>query len=187
MAICSGGSRIFPDVWAWTLRGGGVPTYDFAKFSQKLHEFERIWTPRGAHPSRPLRSATDLYWNIMIFSSLETSPKATTKISPHLLIYIHMLQFLFQGCALFPGFVQNFSDRQILWSLCSVVFYVLTLKLPIQTTISVSPELSVSLSSHEKCQNFGKTSTPLDQFEITDTLVSWYTLSIFIPENLVVD
>ena len=27
---------------------GGVPTYDFAKFSQKLHEIERIWTPRGA-------------------------------------------------------------------------------------------------------------------------------------------
>ena len=28
--------------------GGGAPTYDFAKFSQKLHEIERIWTPRGA-------------------------------------------------------------------------------------------------------------------------------------------
>ena len=33
-------------------RGGGanhagVSTYDFAKFSQKLHEIERIWTPRG--------------------------------------------------------------------------------------------------------------------------------------------
>ena len=27
--------------------GGGAPTYDFAKFSQKLHEIERIWTPRG--------------------------------------------------------------------------------------------------------------------------------------------
>ena len=26
---------------------GGAPTYDFAKFSQKLHEIERIWTPRG--------------------------------------------------------------------------------------------------------------------------------------------
>ena len=28
-----------------TLRG--APTYDFAKFSQKLHEIERIWTPGG--------------------------------------------------------------------------------------------------------------------------------------------
>ena len=27
---------------------GGAPTYDFAKFPQKLHEIERIWTPRGA-------------------------------------------------------------------------------------------------------------------------------------------
>ena len=26
---------------------GGVPTYDFAKISQKLHEIERIWTPGG--------------------------------------------------------------------------------------------------------------------------------------------
>ena len=35
----SGGSRISPR--------GGAPTYDFAKFSQKLHEIERIWTPGG--------------------------------------------------------------------------------------------------------------------------------------------
>ena len=33
-------------------RGGGAPTYDFAKFSKKMHEIERIWT-RG-HPSPPL-------------------------------------------------------------------------------------------------------------------------------------
>ena len=26
---------------------GGMPTYNFAKISQKLHEIERIWTPRG--------------------------------------------------------------------------------------------------------------------------------------------
>ena len=39
---------------------GGAPTYDFAKFSQKLHEIERIWAPRGgrASPAPPLRSAT---------------------------------------------------------------------------------------------------------------------------------
>ena len=30
---------------------GGVPTYNFAEFSQKLHEIERIWSPRkGARP-----------------------------------------------------------------------------------------------------------------------------------------
>ena len=38
--------------------GGGVPTYDFAKFSQKQHEIERIW--RGL-PLMPLRSATDYH------------------------------------------------------------------------------------------------------------------------------
>ena len=42
---------------------------------------------------------------------------------------------------------------------CSVVFHALTLKLPIQTSLSVAPELPVSLRSGEKCQNFRKTST----------------------------
>ena len=49
-------------VWSWSVADprfpqggganspGGVPTYEFAKFSQKLHEIERIWTPGGAHP-----------------------------------------------------------------------------------------------------------------------------------------
>ena len=36
----------FPQVGAWTLQGEGVNT-QFAKFSQKLHEIERIWTPGG--------------------------------------------------------------------------------------------------------------------------------------------
>ena len=44
-------------------RGGGArpggPTNNFAKFSQKLHEIDRIWTPRGAGvPRAPFRSAT---------------------------------------------------------------------------------------------------------------------------------
>ena len=29
---------------------GGAPTYDFVKFSQKLHEIEKILGPRGARP-----------------------------------------------------------------------------------------------------------------------------------------
>ena len=33
--------------------GGGAPTYDFAKFSQKLHEIERIWAPRGGASLAP--------------------------------------------------------------------------------------------------------------------------------------
>ena len=45
-------------------RGGApttqlAPTYDFAKFSQKLHEIERIWT--GGVPRAPLRSATEFF------------------------------------------------------------------------------------------------------------------------------
>ena len=64
------------------------------------------------------------------------------------------------GCARFPEFVQNFSERQILWSLCSVVFHTLTLQLPIQTLHSVAPELQVFVSSLENCPNFCKTSTP---------------------------
>ena len=38
----------FPEEGAPTPQGG-TPTYDFAKYSQKLHEIEKIWTPRGAH------------------------------------------------------------------------------------------------------------------------------------------
>ena len=67
------------------------------------------------------------------------------------------------GCARFPGFVQNFSERQILWSLCSVDFHTFTLQLLIQTPHSVALELQVLVSSHEKCQNFSKTSTPQAQ------------------------
>ena len=39
----SGESRISPGGGVPTPRG--APTYDFAKFSQKLHEIERIWAP----------------------------------------------------------------------------------------------------------------------------------------------
>ena len=61
------------------------------------------------------------------------------------------------GCARFAEFVQNFSEHQILWTLCSVDFHTFTLQLPIQTLLSVAPELHVFVSSLE---NFSKTSTP---------------------------
>ena len=41
----SGGSRISPR-WGRQLSREAL-TYDLAKFSQKLHEIERIWTSRG--------------------------------------------------------------------------------------------------------------------------------------------
>ena len=43
---------------------------------------------------------------------------------------------------------------------CKMLVSALTLKFPIQTSLSVAPELLVSLSSHEKCPNVSKTSTP---------------------------
>ena len=54
------------------------------------------------------------------------------------------------GCAHFPEFLQNFSQRQISWSLCSVDFHTLTLQVPIQTLHSVAPELQIFVSSLEK-------------------------------------
>ena len=65
-----------------------------------------------------------------------------------------------QGCARFPEFRQNFSERQVLCSLCSVDFHTLTLQLPIPTLHSVAPELRVFVSSLENCANFRKTSAP---------------------------
>ena len=42
---------------------GGVPTYDFAKFCEKMHEIEKILGHGGggAHRARPPKSATDIY------------------------------------------------------------------------------------------------------------------------------
>ena len=77
------------------------------------------------------------------------------------------------GCARFPDFFKNLSERQILWSLCSVDFHTLTLQLPIQTLQSVAPELQVFVSSLENRQNFSKTSTPLEsQLRMGDTEVA---------------
>ena len=53
----SGGSRISLGGAPTPRGGGGAPTYDFAKFSWKLHEIKRIWVP-GGRPSHPPKSAT---------------------------------------------------------------------------------------------------------------------------------
>ena len=70
------------------------------------------------------------------------------------------------GCARFPEFTQNFTELQILWSLCSVDFHTYTLQLPIQTPHSVALELQVFVSSLEDCPHFRKTSTPLTYPEV---------------------
>ena len=55
-----------------------------------------------------------------------------------------------RGVLVSLNFCKNFSESQILWSLCLVVFHTLTFKLSIQTSFSVVPELPVSSSSHER-------------------------------------
>ena len=42
--------------------------------------------------------------------------------------------YLNQGVCCFAEILQHFSERQILWSLCLVVFLAFTLRLPIQTS-----------------------------------------------------
>ena len=66
-----------------------------------------------------------------------------------------MIQRLRPECRLF-----NNSYHGVKWSLSTAVFHAVTLKLAIQTSLSVAPEFPVSLSSHEKCPDFRKTSTP---------------------------
>ena len=55
----------FPEVIAPTLVGGvdggrGTPTYEFAKFFQKLYEIERVWIPGARVPRVPLDPPMDL-------------------------------------------------------------------------------------------------------------------------------
>ena len=60
--------------------GVGTPTYDFAKFSQKLHEIERIWTP-------PLRSATALDRYVLCLSR-NVSPNYLAHLGGDILIVL---------------------------------------------------------------------------------------------------
>ena len=58
----------------------------------------------------------------------------------------------------FLNFLENFSECQIL---CSVFFHALTLKFPIQTSLSVAPKLPVYTRSGEKYEHFSKMSSIL--------------------------
>ena len=103
-----------------------------------------------------------------------------------------------QGCACFPEFLQNFSERQILWNLCLAVFHALTLKLPIRTSLPVVPKLPVYVRSGEKCRKFRKTNTTQDggqkwkkkSFnrsrlpEMKTSDVTYYSLRERWPENI---
>ena len=73
--------------------------------------------------------------------------------------------FLFgPGMCLFSWILQNFSERQILWSLCLVVSHALTLN-AFSTSLSVAPKLTVSLLSGEKVKFSGKQAHPCTKWE----------------------
>ena len=56
----SGADQGYPVGGGSNLRGGGAPTYDFAKFYEKLHEIEKILGRRGACAGgAPPKSATE--------------------------------------------------------------------------------------------------------------------------------
>ena len=58
----------------------GAPTYDFAKYSQKLHEIERIWTPGRATKILLCRSATENCMKMKEFGSRGDSPRSVTAL-----------------------------------------------------------------------------------------------------------
>ena len=56
--------------------GNGAPTYNFVKFSKKLHEIEKILGHRGAPPPNPpLHVVQQNYWYCMLFSNLFTKSR----------------------------------------------------------------------------------------------------------------
>ena len=75
---------------------GWAPTYDFAKFSAKLHEIERIWTPGGAHPSRPLRSATAIKWCCNFYDGIKNVDKVPFMMASMLMIIALVLGMIVQ-------------------------------------------------------------------------------------------
>ena len=46
--------------WIQDFPEEGAPTYDFVKISRKLHEIERIWTPKGRARPPPLNPSMGL-------------------------------------------------------------------------------------------------------------------------------
>ena len=61
----------------------GAPTYDFAKFSQKLHEIERILTPERTRVScyaPPIRSATEIHFMLVASTFLGTAGLDRTSV-----------------------------------------------------------------------------------------------------------
>ena len=110
-----------------------------------------VWSKQCA------RAGVKVLLGLQTVDSLATRSKAVFFAFTFVLHNVQSHSSTRSGVCLFSWIMHNFSECQILWSLCYLVFHALTLKMPIQTSLSVVPELPVSLRSGEK---FMKTSTP---------------------------
>ena len=84
----SGGSRISPRRGCQLPRG--VPTYDFAILSQKLHKIERIWVPGGASLAPPLDPP------LQLFDFLTIDTPCTTANFGHFLTFWYLAPYFNQ-------------------------------------------------------------------------------------------
>ena len=104
--------------------------------------------------------------NIQNFALLTPLPAGNKLVKVHVVFFENFQKYRHStyglpGCACFPDFLQNFSDRQILWSLCLIVFLVFTLRLPIQTSLSVASTFPVCFCIQQKIvKNSGKQAHP---------------------------
>ena len=74
----SGGSRISPRKGCQLV--GETPTYDFAKFFQKMHEIKEFGPQGDTRPLHQLRSATGQYWHQRLY--LVKTKNSVTKCYP---------------------------------------------------------------------------------------------------------
>ena len=88
----------------------GAPRYEFAKFSQKLHEIERIWTPGGGGTSLAPPLDPPLWWIYMV--------KFWTRVP--LLVQFTSFSCNFRHCT--PGIKKSWIRRCVRLKMKSVFF-----------------------------------------------------------------
>ena len=79
-------------------------------------------------------------------------------------------------CARFADLLQNFSERLMLWRLCSIVFLAFTLKLPIQTTFCGA--YKISFLAHQTISRRGSDSS--FQFWVVSSVFNCYKLLLHV-------
>ena len=94
---------------------GGAPRYEFAKFSQKLHEIKRISTPGGGGASLVPPLDPPLWWTYMV--------KFWTRVP--LLVQFTSFSCNFRHCT--PGIEKSWIRRCVRLKMKSVFFSMLCL------------------------------------------------------------